>query len=73
MLYCVQSILLTIVVAIYVFKWIDNFSIGKLLASINIISLIIQPLFQLLSEMNQFSNYRLLKARLEDLQLYTKK
>lgn len=73
LLYFLQSMILTCIVAIYAFHWIENFTVGKLMACINIISLLIQPLFQLLSQANQFSNYRLLKQRLKDLQLYCKK
>lgn len=66
-LFFVQNGLMTLFLIIYAFRLLPSFSVGQLMVGLQIMSMIIQPLFQILMQTNQYANYQLLKMRLEEL------
>ncbi len=65
--YFFQNAITCLLLLVYFFKLIPFFSIGKLIACMNLLSLIMAPLFQVLLQIHNYSNYFLLKQRLDDL------
>lgn len=65
--YVFQTLFVCMLTLIYTFKIIDGFTIGKFLICINIFSLLLQPLIEILSNINLFSEYKFIKKRLNDL------
>ena len=66
-MFFVQNGLMTLFLIIYAFRLLPSFSVGQLMVGLQIMSMIIQPLFQILMQTNQYANYQLLKMRLEEL------
>ena len=62
-----QSILICMIVLFYFTKLYEILSIGSLIALINLITLILQPLLNICSEITMFSNYKLIYQRIEDI------
>lgn len=62
-----QSALICFIVLIYFTSLYDVLSLGSLIALINIVSLLLQPLLNICSEISVFSNYKLIKERIEDI------
>lgn len=62
-----QSILICLIILVYFTKLYDVLSIGSLIALINIVSLLLQPLLNICSGISFFSNYKLLKDRIKDI------
>ena len=62
-----QSILICIIVLLYFTSLYSYLSIGSLIALINLITLSLQPLLSICSSITEFSNLKLIKDRLNDL------
>lgn len=62
-----QTILICLMVLIYFTKLYDILSVGSLIALINIVSLLLQPLLNICSEVSIFSNHKLIKDRIDDV------
>ena len=72
-LYASQAMIIFLLLFIYAFQLLPSFSIGQLMVCLNIVSLIIQPLFEILVQINQYANYSILKKRLSELKEFQKK
>ena len=62
-----QSTLICLIVLIYFTKLYEILSVGSLIALINIVSLLLQPLLNICSEISIFSNYKLIKDRINEI------
>lgn len=62
-----QSILICIIVLLYFTSLYSYLSIGSLIALINLITLSLQPLLSICSSITEFSNLKLIKDRLNDI------
>ena len=62
-----QSIIISFVVILYFTNAFDYLSIGSLIALINLITLLLQPILNICSKIPEFSNYNLIKQRLKDI------
>lgn len=63
-----QSITITLLVVLYFSKFYDLLSIGSLIALINLATLLLQPILSICSQIINFSNFKLIKERLKDIQ-----
>lgn len=63
-----QSLITIIFVFIYFSKLYAYLSLGSLIATINLISLILQPVLSMCSQFSNFSNIKLIKQRLLDVE-----
>ena len=64
---------MTLLLLIYCFDFFPSFSIGKFIVGLQISSLVVQPFFEILMQMSQYTNYQLLKMRVEELKKNTDK
>ena len=64
---CFQSFIVSSLVLLYFTKLYEYLSVGSLIALINLVSLMLQPLFNICSEISMFSNYKLTKDRINDV------
>jgi len=62
-----QSIILLLVIFLYFSNLYTYISIGSLVALINLISLVLNPILNICSQTSTFSNYKLIKKRLTEL------
>ena len=62
-----QSALICIIVLLYFTSLYSYLSIGSLIALINLITLSLQPLLSICSSITEFSNLKLIKDRLNDI------
>lgn len=67
-LVCFQSSITIIFVFIYFSRLYAFLSLGSLIATINLISLILQPVLSMCSQFSNFSNIKLIKQRLLDVE-----
>lgn len=63
-----QSITITLLVVLYFSKFYELISVGSLIALINLATLLLQPILSICSQIINFSNYKLIKERLKDIQ-----
>lgn len=63
-----QSITITLLVVLYFSKFYELLSVGSLIALINLATLLLQPILSICSQVINFSNYKLIKERLKDIQ-----
>lgn len=63
-----QSVITVIFVLLYFSKLYAYLSLGSLIATINLISLILQPVLSICSQFSNFSNVKLIKQRLLDIE-----
>lgn len=73
LLFFIQNSLMTLLLLIYCFDFFPSFSIGKFIVGLQISSLVVQPFFEILMQMSQYTNYQLLKMRVEELKKNTDK
>ena len=63
-----QSFVICIIVIIYFSKLYEYISIGSLIALINLVTLVLQPILNICSQITIFSNYSLIRKRLKDIE-----
>ena len=69
LLFCYyQSLINTIIVIMYFTKYYDVLSIGSLVALINLVTILLQPLLNICSEISTFSNFNLIRKRLKNIE-----
>lgn len=62
-----QTMIIIFLVILYFTNLYDKISVGSLVALINLTSIMLQPILNLSSEISNYSNYYLIKQRLEDI------
>lgn len=62
-----QTIIITLVIILYFTSFYNYITIGSLVALINLVSLTLQPILNICSQISMYSNMRLIKQRLNDL------
>ncbi|MCI5745315.1 MAG: cysteine peptidase family C39 domain-containing protein [Erysipelotrichaceae bacterium] len=62
-----QSLVVSLMVILYFSSFYEMLSLGSLIALINLSTLVLNPILDLCSEIINFSNYRLIKNRIKDI------
>ncbi len=62
-----QTIMISLIVLLYFTNFYNVISIGSLVALINLVTIVLQPILNLCSEITNFSNYNLVIKRLKDI------
>ena len=67
-----QSLIVCLLVIVYFSELYKFITIGSLVALINLVTLVLQPILNICSQITLFSNYSLIKQRLKDLKINVK-